>query len=228
MFKWNHSTNPIKTNKPIAMRSNLMLGMFSIFLFSCNGQPSTAKINFINRSVSKIDSIKINPNTVIKESIDAGETKQIEVKLPVPYPSEESLLNLYLYKGKSIFEANWGLCDFGRCAANVDSIFIFDNGISYKDTPIQKPKEFFVYFKNKTAQKIDSIYSEYAAISKVDSVSNYLRIDFDYNAFSKYPILIIQAGKKIEAHIDWMDWSNWNKNNVFVYLYDDGVSAIKN
>lgn len=211
------------------MIRNILIVIFAAFLFSCNGQPSTAKINFINRSITKIDSIKINSNTVIKESIDAGETKQIVVKLPVPYPSEESLLNLYLYKGKNIFEANWGLCDFGRCAANVDSIFIFDNGITYKDTPLQKPKEFFVYVKNKSGQKIDSIYSEHAAISKIDSVSNDLRIiRLDYNLFSKYPILIIQAGKKIEAHIDWIDWSNWNKNNVFVYLNDDGVSAIKN
>jgi len=190
------------------MKLYKLIGVFILLLLSsCKGQPSTAKIKIVNKSSTLIDSIKIqNPQIEIKDKIDLNQTKTIvdlnqtktiEANIPVPYPSQESPLLLHIYQERRVFEATWGFCDFGTCISLQDSIFLFDKGISYKNVPPPMPKNFFVYLTNKTGKQIDSIYSEYNAISNIETISKDLRkITLDYKLFSNDPVLIIQTDKK--------------------------------
>ncbi len=89
------------------------------------------------------------------------------------------------------------------------------------------PKDFFVYLTNKTGKQIDSIYSEYNAISNIETISKDLRkITLDYKLFSNDPVLIIQTDKKINARIDWVDFADWNNNQTFIFLKENRISAV--
>jgi hypothetical protein len=204
------------------MKSSLLL--FILYLYSaCKGQKQV-ELNIVNRSHHPIDSLVISYIPLkFSEKIRSNETKIIEVN-PPDFQGEFPLI-LTLYQSGKKFNAMWGSCNFG-CTITNQHIYLFDQGITYKDEKPKEPEQLVLYIMDKTSSVIDSVVAK--GIQEIKKGPSYFEITFDYKKLKTDPTLNVYSKNKIfniKVSHDWDNWGwNLNGNKEFIYVYDNGES----
>lgn len=193
-----------------------------LFFFLCNPQ-NPKKIIIINKSLSKIDSIKISTQKVeLIASLNPEDTIVITPNLSQVNMNIETSETINIFYDSREIEGFWGVRAIGRFENDGDEIFyVFDNGISENPFPPKEPKNYTLFISNFSHQKIDTITGD--GILHLNKADNYAEIIFDYKKIKKNPFLnLVQGGKKYSLKIA-NDWKNWNKKRATIFLSDNGI-----
>jgi hypothetical protein len=209
------------------MKEYLLLQFFIYFLISCTGQEKKGKysLHIINKSSMPIDSILIHKGIKISQEVGIGQTKSVEIDLSNEDIAGEGAFPSFIYQNGKKYYAQWGFHDWSKLAKTYDSIYLFDNGVNYKNENLVKPKELTLFLIDKMSSGIDSIYTE-ALITKYVKPT-YIELSLDFGKIEKNPVLkIYQGGKFFIVGVDH-DWNDWNNTQEFIYVYDEGVFSKK-
>ena len=210
------------------MKVSILLLATLISCFGCSGQEASKRItiNLTNRSNTAIDSVAFPHNRlVLKDRITKNETKTFEVDVSGVDTKTEGRLPVIVFTGNMKFRAAWGFHDWGDFVKKDEHFYIFDNGINSVDIPLQKPAVLEIIIINKTTNKIDSITS--TAITQIKRRETYIELLLNYDKAKQDPRLtIFQNNTPITFSLEH-DWQNWNINQEFVYLHQNGIVSKK-
>lgn len=193
---------------------------------SCNLFQQKIRISITNYSTASIDSIIVPyKNTKFNKKIYSRETRTIEVEMPKRIPNKSGL-SLYLYQKGKKNVIGWGYCDL-ECIQTIKNIYVFDNGITFKDEKLLKPKEITLYVFDRTSKRVDSIIPANGSLKKKNITNKYIELNLDFENFEKDPKLkIYQQGKIYIIKVDH-NWEDWNSTQEIVNVYDNGISSKK-
>jgi hypothetical protein len=173
-------------------------------------------LTFINKSSFIIDSIVIqNPEKIVIGIITVGQRFSKNINDVQMKTNNEGAFPFAVYQNDKVLTGTWGFHDFGMLNSKKETFYIHDNGITYTDQPLLKPKEFKLYFYNASTQLIDSIMDTNGAIIKVNESSpRNIEVVYDYDKIEQIKEFVIAiAGKRWSSKIDH-DFSNWNYNQT--------------
>lgn len=206
----------------------IFASQLSFFGCSLGKNSDTIILHITNRSHSPIDSIIIPyKETKIKESIETGNTFTIKLDVSRFNSGHEGIIPVFLYQNKKSFSGQFGFHDWGVFAEKEEHIYLFDNGINYKDELLQKPLEITVFIIPKTSAAIDSIEIALAVLKKKNITVTYTELILDFDLFEQKPeIKLYQKGKWYILKVDH-NWDNWNNTQEIIYVYDNGVFSKK-
>lgn len=193
---------------------------------ACKSQESTQIIKVIvtNRSTSTIDSISLlHKADNLKEQIKPGEIKIINVDVSDIDSHREGAMDIWLYQKGKKWNGTWGFHDFGF-ARTVDSIFLYNHGINYKDEDLKKPGEFNLYLTDMSSHKIDSVAAKEIIKTRIFRLQKgNIKMMLNYELFEQSPTVVIhEAGKSYAVKIDH-DWQDWNNNQEILYYLGTGI-----
>ena len=198
--------------------------------WGCNwGKNSeTIILHITNRSHWPIDSIIVPyKETKIKESIEAGKTFTFKLDVSLFNSGHEGAIPIFLYQSKKTFSGQFGFHDWGVFAKKEEHLYLFDNGINYKDELLQKPLEITLFIIPMASAAIDSIEIALAILKRKNIRATHTELTLDFELFEKEPeIKLYQKGKVYKIKIEH-DWNNWNNNQEFIYVYDNGEFSEK-
>lgn len=197
---------------------------FIVFFCSCYGQSSTT-LKFVNKSQSEIDSIVIlKPDRVKFGNLSVGREYSKSVANVLINTNHEGAFSFIVYlKGRAL-TGSWGFHDFGMLGSTSETFYIFDHGINTTDKPLEKPKDFKVYFYNASANPVDSIINVNNSIKKVNELSpRNLEIVYDFDRIQKLnDFSVIINGQRKNSRIDY-DFDNWNNSQTFFHYENDSL-----
>lgn len=196
---------------------------FLLFVFtSCFSQNSTS-LTFINKSSLDIDSIVIQkPEKVIVGKITVGQQFSKSLNNVQLNTNNEGAFPFAVYQRGKVLTGTWGFHDFGMLSSKMETFYIHDNGITSTDKPLQKPKEFKLYFYNASSQLIDSIFDNNGAIIKVNESSpRNVEVVYDYDKIEHSKEFAIEIDRKKWSNKIDHDFSNWNNPQAFFYFEND-------
>jgi len=200
--------------------------------FSCNGQTrsdaKTITLYITNRSSVPIDSLFFPYRQItIKENIETGKTLIVKVDIDKRDINTDGAFPVFLYQKERTFRGRFGFHDWEVVAKNEEHIYLFNKGINYKDEKPKKPTEINLLLIPKTSSGIDSIEIDSSILKKKVVQTNYIELTLDFTLFEKNPeVKIYQNGNPYVLRIDH-DWDNWNYNQEFIYVYDNGIFSKK-
>jgi hypothetical protein len=198
---------------------------FLLFVFtSCHSQNNTT-LTFVNNSSFDIDSILINrPEKNLFGKLTAGRRYSKTLNSVEINTNNEGAFQFAVYLNGKVLTGTWGFHDFGVLGSKNEVFYIFDNGIAYTDKPLQKPKEFRVFFYNASSEMVDSIINNNGAIIKVNENSpRSFEVVYDYNKIEDSKEFAISIGReKWKSKIEH-DFSNWNNSQTFFYFENDSL-----
>ena len=136
--------------------------------------------------------------------------------------NNEGAFPFAVYQRDKVLMGTWGFHDFGTLSSKTETFYIHDNGITSTDKPLQKHKEFKLYFYNASSQTIDSIIDTNGAIIKVNESSpRNFEVVYDYDKIEHHKQFAIAIDRKrLSSKIDH-DFSNWNNTQTFFYFEND-------
>ncbi len=208
------------------MSNKLLLLLSLIFFMSCKGQKNldTITIHVTNRSHNPIDSIIVPYKQIkVKEGVGIGKTFSINIDVNQLGSYSEGYFPIFIYQKERKFIGQFGFHDWGTLTKKEEHVYLFDKGINYKDEALKKPVELQLFIIPKTSLGIDSVVISQSALKKKNVASTFTELLLDYESFEKAPeIKIYQNGRSYILKIDH-DWDNWNYNQEFIYVLDNGI-----
>ena len=201
-----------------------------LFVSSCNAQDQDIIIlNVTNRSGGAIDSIIIPYKKIaIKQPLAAD--KSIAIKMDIgdlKNSNREGVIPFFIFRNNKKFFGHFGFHDWGVFPKKAESVYVFDNGINFKDEPIPKPTYLTLFLIPKTSFGIDSIKVAPSILKKKNIEKNYTELVLDFELFEKEPeIKLYQKGRAYTLKVEH-DWNNWNNNQEIIYVYEEGVFSKK-
>ena len=195
-----------------------IVSCFIITFYGCKDKK--VEVTITNRSDSNIDSV-LFPLTKSKWiNIPPGKSKKDFVDVSDVQSGHEGLLPLLIYQGSKKINWSWGFHDFGYFNEK-ERYYVFENGINTVDVPLRKPDTLTIIFINRTNNKIDSFRAN--SLKSYKFRQTYHELVFAFSEFQKDPNFMIYQNKiPIKASVDH-DWNNWNSNQEFLYLYNNGI-----
>ena len=186
-------------------------------------QKTIIKLSIVNRSSYSLDSIIFpDQNIVWNRQIKKGEKKMFTIDVSKVKVNLEGSESIFIYYKKRKMACFWGIHTLGGFERKEEAIYVFDNGINDKDSPLLKPKDFTFYIMNNSSQSLDSVNIPEVKIYQKRSGKAFVEFLLDYNEIQKNPLVkVIQNKKEYSIKIQH-DWNDWNYNKSFIYLYDNG------
>ena len=199
-----------------------LLPFFLLVFTSCHSQ-NNVSLTFVNKSSFAIDSIVIqNPEKVIIGKITVGQQFSKSLNDVQVNTNNEGAFPFAVYQKDKVLTGTWGFHDFGMLSSKKETFYIHDNGITSTDKPLQKPKEFKLYFYNASSRLIDSIIDTNGAIIQVNESSpRNFEVVYDYDKLEHFKEFAIAIDKKRWSSKIDHDFSNWNSNQSFFYFEND-------
>jgi hypothetical protein len=200
----------------------ILLPFFLFVVASCHSL-NNVSLTFFNKSSFAIDSIVIQkPEKVIIGKITVGQQLSKSLNDVQLNTNNEGAFPFAVYRKDKVLTGTWGFHDFGMLSSKTETFYIHDNSITSTDKPLQKPKEFRLYFHNASSQLVDSIIDTNGAIIKVNEFSpRNFEVVYDYGKIEHFKEFAIAIDKKRWSSKIDHDFSNWNNNQIFLYFEND-------
>lgn len=201
-----------------------LLPFFIVLFCSCYGQ-NTTTLTFVNKAKFDIDSIVVfKPDRINFEKLSIGQQYSKKVQDVLINSSREGAFTFTVYINGQAFSGTWGFHDFGMLGSTSETFYIFDHGINTTDKPLEKPKDFKIYFYNASTKPIDSIINIDSSIKKVNELSpRSLEIVYDFDKIQKLnDFSVIINGQRKSSRIDY-DFDNWNYSQTFFHYENDSI-----
>ncbi len=196
-----------------------------LLLNSCIAQDNSKKhfVSIINKTTIAIDSVLLYPKLKMLQPLGPRKIWTIQIDLEDVKTSGEGAFPIFIFQNNKKYSAQWGFHDWGYMAKQHDSVYLFANGVNYKEENLIKPVDFILFIGYKTSEKIDSIRVAPGTIRKQFDRSLNTELILDFDKFKIDPqIKIYQQGKMFNVRIDH-DWTDWNNAQEIIKIYDNGV-----
>lgn len=182
-----------------------------ILLFSCNFEQNYVDLKIKNKSDFTIDSI------IIHSKLYDNFSKENILKYRIykePKTSEGGAI-VFIYSNNKKFVTSCCTWDWHQFQNEEETLYLFNNGISYDSVIIKKPELFYIYVGFRNGEKIDSVYGNFIHKKYYKNI-DHINVYYDYDSIAADPYIFTVSNNQVTKYLIENDWENWNNDQILI------------